>query len=598
MKQKIKFLIASIMILFLSSCEKDLYEDSINNNSKKHIIQTINLNTYNKKPSDLLTFKNKLDNKKRISFESKIVYDSINNFYIDDENVRLIQSDNLESYTIGIKYENSDKIHNIVFDQNEEGDFDSYLVKYDFTSEELNTLSTDVLETKEIIYIPIEFDENGIMRFENPYGGLVCIQEWSTEYNMWANVSGGGNNPSQTTTVLTGNFCQYISTDLSGGGSAPVETNNTGGNNSGYSGGGYNTGNNSNLNTTGGVYGNGGIDGTGIITSPVVVNHILLDFIRNLTPTQLLWWNNPINDDAVDSISNYLLDVEVDEEFVLELINNSIISGLNLDFEKSLKSPTNVDVTAIDITTTVGKKFDCVYKKLMQSPSFKNLFDNTFGGNQTKLNVKFEIVESFTNPNTLGNCQLTTISNNGIPQQYNNLIKIKREILDDTNGIGNASNIKIAKVIIHELMHAYLNIKYKNCNQGASLPYINNLEIGELIQLFYDNFNCHIDVNGSPQSQHDFMYNFLIPSFQSILAECRDLLISQSHINYANGLTFENSSLNINENWNWDKFFKYITLNGLHNCDSFTETTTNNPIENYFYQNYSLYENQVTKNCL
>lgn len=336
MKQKIKFLIASIMILFLSSCEKDLYENSINNNSKKYIIQTINLNTYNKKPSDLLTFKNKLDNKKRISFQSKIVYDSINNFYIDDENVRLIQSDNLESYTIGIKYENSDKIHNIVFDQNEEGDFDSYLVKYDFTSEELNTLSTDVLKTKEIIYIPIEFDENGIMRFENPYGGLVCIQEWSTEYNMWANVSGGGNNPSPTTTVLIGNFCQYISTELSGGGSAPVETNNTGGNNSGYSGGGYNTGNNSNLNTTGGVYGNGGIDGTGIITSPVVVNHILLDFIRNLTPTQLLWWNNPINDDAVDSISNYLLDVEADQVFVKELIDLAIENNATFNFDNTI----------------------------------------------------------------------------------------------------------------------------------------------------------------------------------------------------------------------------------------------------------------------
>ena len=324
------------MILFLSSCEKDLYENSINNNSKKYIIQTINLNTYNKKPSDLLTFKNKLDNKKRISFQSKIVYDSINNFYIDDENVRLIQSDNLESYTIGIKYENSDKIHNIVFDQNEEGDFDSYLVKYDFTSEELNTLSTDVLKTKEIIYIPIEFDENGIMRFENPYGGLVCIQEWSTEYNMWANVSGGGNNPSPTTTVLIGNFCQYISTELSGGGSAPVETNNTGGNNSGYSGGGYNTGNNSNLNTTGGVYGNGGIDGTGIITSPVVVNHILLDFIRNLTPTQLLWWNNPINDDAVDSISNYLLDVEADQVFVKELIDLAIENNATFNFDNTI----------------------------------------------------------------------------------------------------------------------------------------------------------------------------------------------------------------------------------------------------------------------
>lgn len=271
---------------------------------------------------------------------------------------------------------------------------------------------------------------------------------------------------------------------------------------------------------------------------------------------------------------------------------------LNLDFDKSIKSPANIDFSEIDTSTPEGQKLDCIYQKLMQSPSFKNLFENTFGGQQTKLNVKFEIIENFSNSSTLGDCKLTTISNNGIPQQFNNLIRLKREMLDESDGVGNASNIKIAKVIIHELMHAYLNIKYKNCNQGASLPYINNLEIGELIQLFYDNFNCHIDVNGSPQSQHDFMYNFLIPSFQSILSECRDLLISQSHINYANGLTFEDSSLNINENWNWDKFFKYITLNGLHNCDSFTETTTNNPIENYFFQSYSQYENQVTKNCL
>ena len=72
MKQKIKFLIASIMILFLSSCEKDLYENSINNNSKKYIIQTINLNTYNKKPSDLLTFKTSLTTKKGFHFKVKL----------------------------------------------------------------------------------------------------------------------------------------------------------------------------------------------------------------------------------------------------------------------------------------------------------------------------------------------------------------------------------------------------------------------------------------------------------------------------------------------------------------------------------------------
>ncbi|WP_396178979.1 hypothetical protein [Flavobacterium sp.] len=285
-------------------------------------------------------------------------------------------------------------------------------------------------------------------------------------------------------------------------------------------------------------------------------------FLSTLTPEQLLVYNsNPsfeeylVNNLIVEPNPNYnpllggnpnnvIIKPEA-EQFVTEFINNAINSGLNLNFKKSSKSPANIDVSAIDTTTTVGKKFNCIYNKLMQSPSFKNLFDNTFGGTQSKLNVKFEIVESFPNSNTLGNCQLTTISNNGIPQQFNNLIKLKREMLDESNGTGNASNIKIAKIIIHELMHAYLNIKYKNCNQGASLPYINNLDLGELIQKFYDNFNCHIDVDGSPQSQHDFMYNFLIPSFQSILSESRDLIISQSHINYANSLTFQDSSLNI-----------------------------------------------------
>ncbi len=270
---------------------------------------------------------------------------------------------------------------------------------------------------------------------------------------------------------------------------------------------------------------------------------------------------------------------------------------LNFDFNLSLLSPANIDFSEIDTTTPEGQKLDCIYKKLIQSPTFTNLFTNTFGGTQTKLNVKFEIAETLSFPNAQGTCELNSTTTNGVTT-YTNVIKIKKEILQTTNGMGLKSNILIAKVIIHELMHAYLSIKKVNCNSGSNLPYINNLELGELIQSFYQNFNCHIDVNGSPQSQHDFMYNFLIPSFQNIFSEIRDLLVSANDLNYIQGgITFEDVDLGIAENWDWNKFYKYITLNGLHNCESFTETTTNNPIENFLYQSYAQLENSFSKNC-
>ncbi len=290
----------------------------------------------------------------------------------------------------------------------------------------------------------------------------------------------------------------------------------------------------------------------------------------------------------IDYLFEHLNNSEV-TGFVISFIESQNESGLNLDFEKSLKSPANIDFSAIDQNTPEGQKFDCIYKKLMESASFKNLFVDTFGGEQTKLNVKFEIAENLPN-STNGNCVLLP-ANNG---NYTNLIRINKNILI---GSDIKSNFNIAKTILHESIHAYLNIKKINCNLGSTIAELNGLDLQELIGTFYQSFGCHISVNGSPQSQHEFMFNHLVPTFQNVFTEIRDLLASQSNIDYVNNSQYHNNINNEYFSWNWNDFYKYFSLQGLHLCDSFIQNISQNPLENFYYDFYRYQAQQFTKNC-
>lgn len=644
MKQKIikskllrVFILISLFTCFFS-CEK---EEISNNN----LVTNQNQNNYQLKKvrfSQLKKNKKAFDKlveariKKNPSLEYRGVYNSDFGVFIDTTNITLIESKDSHSYTFQIINENMHEFENLILNYKNNGDYSAYISKYNLTQEQINNLIDSGSLTN---IVPTSISEvNSTMSIPVSGNGSDCVDiiTYSTNmcYNSQGNLmesNGELNNGCVGMSFPVEHMIMVIDADcMSGGG--PGGYDGSGGDNGGYnpgSGGtggfggntggtGGNTGGNNTGENTGNPPNNGGNSGNPInnnpnindgnnpiVTSPVInINKTEVKLLNSLTPQQNDWWNDPsTSQETKDDIINFLnqnsdnqSQAEEAIDFVKEFIDNDNNSGLDLDFEKSKKSPANIDVTEIDTTTTEGKKFDCIYKKLMESNSFKNLFVNTFGGTQTKFNVKFEIADSFPNPTTEGNCQMIT-TNNGTT--FTNIIKIKRSILqENNNGIGNSSNIKIAKIIIHELIHAYLNIKKVNCNQGATLPFINNLELGELIQSFYQNFNCEIDFNGSPQSQHSFMFDFLIPTFQSIFQETRDSLISDAHIQYANSVHFSDASLGIDEQWNWDDFYKYITLNGLHQCESFNLEITNNPTENFLYNFYKNYENSVTKTCL
>lgn len=103
----------------------------------------------------------------------------------------------------------------------------------------------------------------------------------------------------------------------------------TGNQQNGGSGGG--TGSN-NTNTTGGVYGNGGLDGTGIYSTPIIpkktIKDVKIQFRASLTTAQKAWWDLHVNE--AGTIAQYLFEnlytlveegEQTHEEFAKEIID-------------------------------------------------------------------------------------------------------------------------------------------------------------------------------------------------------------------------------------------------------------------------------------
>lgn len=214
--------------------------------------------------------------------------------------------------------------------------------------------------------------------------------------------------------------------------------------------------------------------------------------------------------------------------------------GSKIDVGASLRSPVNIDRTAIDNNTTEGKKFNDVYDQLIKSPKFQKLFENVFKTNK-RFNANFEI-------GTVVGAQGST--------EANPLNPINNKITIDRNFIKNSSKLAIAKTILHECIHAFLNIKYYDPNQGTNIPNISNEDLIPLINKEYNSFNGN-------QSQHDFIYNFMLPTMKDILSEIKDLLVSTPESEFLEGLSFHPVSQTEDVKFSWDDFYLNFSLAGL-----------------------------------
>jgi len=327
--------------------------------------------------------------------------------------------------------------------------------------------------------------------------------------------------------------------------------------------------------------------GSGVATSPVYTMSTLekqrKTFTTSLSAEIKTWMADPVNVNIKEALYSYLEYSNADTgdlaympqkcDFVKQYVTQTILTNLNLDLNYSLKSPAFIDFSSIDKNTPEGAKFTEVYNALIKSPTFKNLFINLF--NETPLfNVKFRIENlPQSNPNDYltGLCTYTNINSlNAL-----NIIRIDKDFLM------NKSKADIALTIIHECMHAFLNIKFRNPSIGMSIDNINNMDLQQCINTYYNGFSGN-------QTQHSFFVNNMRPTLVQILNDIKDFIITPSQANEmenpTNGSAFIYAPLNnpptmsisnTQIQWNWNTFFNYFSYFGLHNCTAYPYT---NPV--------------------
>lgn len=155
-----------------------------------------------------------------------------------------------------------------------------------------------------------------------------------------------------------------------------------------------------------------------------------------------------------------------------------------------------------------------------------------------------------------------------------------------------SSDIRIARVIIHECIHAFLNMKAKQPNIGMSIPDMNNMDFTEIINTLYNG------LQGDP-AQHDFFVNHMIPVMAEILSESKQTLLTPEQIVkvdnpdengqfiiYAPTNTTPPTNSGIPTPWIWNDFFKYFSLEGLHNANSFYTVYPADSLEFYYFNRY------------
>ncbi|WP_298343763.1 hypothetical protein [uncultured Algibacter sp.] len=211
------------------------------------------------------------------------------------------------------------------------------------------------------------------------------------------------------------------------------------------------------------------------------------------------------------------------------------------------------------------------------------MFVDTFG-NSENMHVQFKIVDnipptppSTTEPNGVTKTRALSVNpTTGEIVKYNAVIEINKSNMG-------VSSISLAKTILHESIHAYLTVKQYGCNQGTPLEGYDDVELSELLNIYFSTA-C------PAQSDHEFMFDSLLPIMSEILADIKDDLIPLSHQQSAEeDYTFidENNPTGTEVPWDWSQFYKYLSMAGLQNSNAFKNNIENTPSK---FENYNSYK--------
>lgn len=291
-----------------------------------------------------------------------------------------------------------------------------------------------------------------------------------------------------------------------------------------------------------------------------------------LTGNEVEWARYIPNRSVVNSYMDDNDYTELAKATVKNVISQIVANtSLKIDFVSSLNSPMNIDKTAITDATPEGKKFNTVYDALTKSPEFKKLFVDLFDNN-SRFNVKFELVDHAYKDNdpTKEEVNATTTQNSSAQIIT---IKISKQIFISSN-----TKLEIAKTILHECIHAYLYVKAINPSIGV-----------DFVTVFKNKYP-------TKNEQHDFMYNKMIPTMQTVLSQIRDLVTTPEGRAYVEQLTMHPTTNPLTSTpWNWTDYYKYVSINGLEETDCFKEHYPKNTDQWDLYANYVNYGHAYLK---
>lgn len=266
MKKKIRIL-KNLLIFniafMLFSCE--VQEDFVEYKSEMKI-KKVSVKDIMQKPEHknvrkpISDFKEIVLSKNKQNTQAKLVYNEQYGLYIDDENGMFIEKDGIQSYTFRIRRTGTeDKLENIVFKSNSNGDFETLIVTYDITYDEIKNLGKEEIQNRNVQYSTYNYQTEGLPT-------LVCVQTWV--FTMVPPDEGdltGGSIDYVGIWVLSAEDCAWVG---GGGGGSTSGVGGTSGNTGGYTGGGGGGGSNN----TGGTNTN-----TPIITTPITTGGDLID---------------------------------------------------------------------------------------------------------------------------------------------------------------------------------------------------------------------------------------------------------------------------------------------------------------------------------
>ncbi len=530
--KKILNIIFLLTLITFTSCEKDLYEDAIQEN-KRNIISLEQFKT----ETGINDFEKiiKIPFSNQSASQNKIA--GLEDFIIDTEEIlRRISNDNKTTYSFRIYPMDSNieinQIFNLIY-RKEDGIWEKSILSMieDSPNQSFRTVSS----VKEI--------------FDTKHQVTMVEACYSTTQITFCDGRCSGNCDAKSPGGCSENTCHVfvavVIGDCAEAGSGPQNPDIENPSNSGNSG--YIPVNPYEFQPN--LYDNPAYD------DPDYLNAIKSDiFFSHLTPGEQTWTNETQeNILAYNQLINYMIVnnwspecVSFGNAFIAQSTENQ---ELKLSVEASSKSPAFVDMSAIDNSTPEGAKFNLVYNELMKSPKFKELFIDLFQNND-RFNVKFQIgaVANGANGNTD-----TDLEN---PTQ--NTITISPQFLLSKN------KMEIAKTIIHECIHAYLNVKLCDAGQGMSIPTLNNMDFYNVVNQEYNGF--------SPgQNQHNFIYNYMIPTMVTILSEVKDFLVSPADNAEIQTTVLHPYYPNINPStsFNWSECYFYLSSDGLQNCSFF-----------------------------